>query len=193
MIPTYCDVKSRPFLYVLQVEKNVLVSVRPGYCALLLHSSNLIPEEINVFSASKLSLEWVCRTASKASQRWCPKALHVSSVLGCSRHSWFSSQLSLSRIWPQRQHTERALAKHTHKHTRVIMKCYGGCKNTSTLQRGRYQLRTVSKNVIGVIQKAVPDGVATAALTHGRLIWVAVWTPAWPRSVQPNLVCQEAT
>lgn len=55
--------------------------------------------------------------------------------------------------------------------TRVIRKCYSSCKNTSTLQRVGYQLRTVPKSVIGVIQKAVPDG-----LTGGRLIWEAVWT-----------------
>lgn len=72
---------------------------------------------------------------------------------------------------------ERALVKHAHTNTtRVIRKCYSGCKDTSTLQRGGYQPRTVSKGVIWVIQKAVPDGVATTALTDGRLIWVAVWT-----------------
>lgn len=64
----------------------------------------------------------------------------------------------------------------TYEHTRVIMKCYSGCKNASTLQRGQYQLRADSKSVVGVIQKAVPDDVATTAPTDGRLIWATVWT-----------------
>lgn len=102
-----------------------------GCCAILLHTEDI--------STCELSLEWVCRIAARASQRWCPQALHVSSVLWCSRHFWLSSQLSFSRIWPGRNWKSLVL---TCTHKPSDQKCYSGCKNILRLQIGGYQLRT---------------------------------------------------
>jgi len=66
------------------------------------------------FSACKLNLECVRRTAARATCVWCLKALYVSSELGCSRHSWFSCQLSLGKIFSGRQLFERHLDKQMH-------------------------------------------------------------------------------
>lgn len=96
---------------------------------------------------------------------------------GWSRRSWFSSQLSLSRMWPGRRQIEIALAKHAHTNTTE----WSGCVTVAvrTHQHSREEginWGHLSKRAVEVIQKEVPDGVASAALTDGKLIWLAVWT-----------------
>lgn len=122
-------------IYISPILRKCCCCIRPGPG----RCSNLLQGQLHILiwrrkclSACKLSLKWLCRTAARASQRWCPKALHVSPVLGCSRRSCLHSQLSLSRIMPGRQ-IERALDKHAYTTTPAISKCCTSSKSESAV------------------------------------------------------------
>lgn len=103
----------------------------------------------------------------------------------CMCHQWWGASATLGSLanchsagCGDRDTTywERVLDKPAQTSTaRAIRRRYRGCKSAAAPQRGRHQLRTLSKSVIGVVQNTVPDGAAIAALADGRMIWVAVW------------------
>lgn len=161
----YCDVKSRPFKHTLDLV---------GCCAFLLHSSYFIPEEKKNVFQSELGIG-LQNDSQSFSEMMSLGSRLVSSVLGCSRHSWLSSQMSLSRMCSERGGKLKEPWIHLHTHTQTEQSDQEVIQWPQEYISTQYQLRTVSKSVTRVIQKTVPDGVATAALSDGRLIWVAVW------------------
>lgn len=59
----------------------------------------LIPDVQNHFQPRKLSLELCLKDDIRNFSEMRPRDSRVSSVFGSNRHSWFSCQLSLSKLW----------------------------------------------------------------------------------------------
>lgn len=69
------------------------------FTARFLHSADLIPDVQKSFSAQKLSQEVCLQNDIRSFSETPPRDSRVSSVFASNRHSRFSRQLSLSKLW----------------------------------------------------------------------------------------------